>query len=320
LKIPTGIPCVIFLVLTKSRSLQTAQHPTGKGNTRKNERISAGLSALDFPLLNMKKILTIQDLSCVGKCSLTVALPILSAMGISCSVLPTAVLSTHTAFPGPHIRPLTEDILPVSEHLQRVGAEFDAILVGYLANPEQAEAVLEVMTAFDCPVILDPAMGDHGKLYSGITEERVSAMRDLSSMAKVVLPNVTEACMLAGIPYQQQTDGQVLRTLCQALCRMKTEMVVVTGVSPAEGKTGFAGLQKGEGMFSYTADRREKSLHGTGDMFSAVFAGAYVLGRDPMESAELAAAFVERVIDNTPAATPFGAEFETQLPWLWEQL
>ena len=268
----------------------------------------------------MKRILTVQDLSCVGKCSITVALPILSAMGISCSVLPTAVLSTHTAFPNPHSCPLTEDIVPIAEHLQQVGAEFDAILVGYLANPEQAEAVLEVMTAFDCPVILDPAMGDHGKLYSGITEEQVSAMRDLSSMAKVVLPNVTEACMMTGTPYQQQTDGQVLRMLAQTLCRMKTQTVVITGVSPAPGKTGFAGLQKGEGMFSYTADRREKSLHGTGDMFSAVFAGAYVLGCDPLESATLAANFVERVMDNTPAATPFGAEFETQLPWLWKQL
>jgi len=268
----------------------------------------------------MKKILVIQDLSCVGKCSTTVALPILSAMGISCSVLPTAVLSTHTAFPDPHIRPLTEDIVPIADHLQQVGAEFDAILVGYLANPEQAEAVLEVMTAFDCPVILDPAMGDHGKLYSGITEQQVSAMADLASLSEVILPNVTEACRMAGIPYQETVDGQVLRMLTQTLCRMKTQTVVITGVSPAPGKTGFAGLQKGEGMFSYTTDRREKRLHGTGDMFSAVFAGAYLLGRDPMESATLAANFVERVIDNTPEPTPFGAEFETQLPWLWQQL
>ena len=268
----------------------------------------------------MKRILVIQDLSCVGKCSITVALPVLSAMGISCSVLPTAVLSTHTAFPGPHIRSLTEDIVPVAEHLQQVGAEFDAMLVGYLANPQQAEAVLEVISAFDCPVILDPAMGDHGKLYSGITQEQASAMRDLGTMATVILPNVTEACMLNGIPYQEKTDGQVLRMLLENLCRIKTETVIITGVSPAPDQTGFVGVQKGEGMFSYTAQRREKTLHGTGDMFSAVFTGAYILGRDPMESAELAAAFVERVIDNTPEATPFGAEFESQLPWLWQQL
>ena len=116
----------------------------------------------------MKRILTIQDLSCVGRCSLTVAQPILSAMGIACSVLPTAVLSTHTAFPNPHIRSLTEDMVPICQHWQEIGAEFDAILVGYLSDPEQAEAVLEVMNSFSCPVILDPAMGDHGKLYKGM--------------------------------------------------------------------------------------------------------------------------------------------------------
>lgn len=268
----------------------------------------------------MKRILTVQDLSCAGRCSLTVALPILSAMGINCSVLPTAVLSTHTGFPTPHIRSLTEDIVPVCDHLVQVGAEFDGILVGYLSDARQAEAVLEVMSAFDCPVILDPAMGDHGKLYSGITDEHVSAMGDLASMAEVVLPNVTEACMLTGLPYQAQTDGHRLRMMLEGLCRKKTKTVVITGIAPSDRETGFVGLQSGEGMFSYRADRKDVTLHGTGDMFSAVFAGAYLLGRDPMEAGQLAAGFVERVLENTPKATPFGGEFETQLPWLWQQL
>ena len=174
----------------------------------------------------MKKILSVQDLSCMGKCSTTVALPILSAMGLSCSVLPTAVLSTHTGFPEPNIRPLTEDLVPNAMHLARQGASFDGILVGYLANPEQAEAVLEVMNIFDCPVILDPAMADHGKLYSGMTQDHVAAMRDLASMAEVVLPNLTEACMLTGLPYGEQTDGHSLRMMLQSLCRMKTQTVV----------------------------------------------------------------------------------------------
>lgn len=279
-----------------------------------------GLSAHDFPLLAMKRILTIQDLSCVGRCSLTVAQPILSAMGISCSVLPTAVLSTHTAFSNPHIRSLTEDIVPICEHLRGVGASFDGILVGYLASVEQVEAVLEVMNTFDCPVILDPAMGDNGKLYNGITEEHAEAMKDLCSMAQVVLPNVTEASLLTGQPYQVWTDGQYLRAMLESLCRRKTQTVVITGVSPSKNQTGFAGIHAEEGMFSYHTHRRGMPLHGTGDMFSAVFAGSYLLGKDPMESAELAAKFVERVLDNTPEATPFGGEFETQLPWLWQQL
>lgn len=268
----------------------------------------------------MKRILVIQDLSCVGRCSLTVAQPILSAMGINCSVLPTAVLSTHTGFPNPHIHSLTEDITPICEHLRSVGASFDGILVGYLANAEQVEAVLEVMNTFDCPVILDPAMGDHGKLYSGITEEHAEAMKDLCSMAQVILPNVTEAALLAEQPYQEWTDGQYLRLMLEGLCKRKTQTVVITGISPSRKQTGFVGIAAEEGMFSYHTQRRENTLHGTGDMFSAVFAGSYLLGHDPMESAEFAAKFVERVLDNTPKATPFGGEFETQLPWLWQQL
>ncbi len=196
----------------------------------------------------MKRILTIQDLSCVGRCSLTVAQPILSAMGICCSVLPTAVLSTHTGFPQPHIRSLTEDIGPICEHLQAVGAEFDAILVGYLSDPEQAEAVMEVMSSFDCPVILDPAMGDQGKLYRGITQEHVAAMRDLSSLAQVVLPNMTEASMLTGLPYQEQADGHYLRAMLERLCGWKTKAVLITGTAPDPEHWGLAGLDREEGM------------------------------------------------------------------------
>ena len=268
----------------------------------------------------MKRILVVQDLSCVGRCSLTVALPILSAMGVNCSALPTAVLSTHTAFPNPHIRSLTEDIVPICDHLSEVGAEFDAVLVGYLSDPEQAEAVAELISTFDCPVILDPAMGDHGKLYKGITQDHVAVLRDLAAMADVVLPNVTEACLLTGIPYQEQTDGHMLRMMLEKLCGRKAETVVITGVTPDQSKIGFVGMQREEGMFSYQTNRLSGQLHGTGDMFSAVFAGAYLQGRDPMESAQLAADFVKRVLDNTPESTPFGGEFETQLPWLWQQL
>lgn len=268
----------------------------------------------------MKHVLTIQDLSCVGRCSLTVAQPVLSAMGLTCSVLPTAVLSTHTAFPRPHCRNLTEDILPICRHWQEQGVRFDAILVGYLSDPEQAEAVLEVLSAFPCPVILDPAMGDNGKLYSGITQDHVEAMQDLSTLATVLLPNVTEAAYLTGLPYQTQTDGHYLRQMLEKLCRRNTQSVVITGISPDPAHTGFAGIQADEGLFSYRAERNTKALHGTGDLFSAVFTGAYILGKEPWEAAELAARFVERVIDATQAATPFGAEFEGQLPWLWSQL
>jgi len=269
----------------------------------------------------MKRILSIQDLSCVGKCSQTVALPILSAMGISCSVLPTAVLSTHTGFPDPAVCSLTEEMGRFSHHWQSVGAEFDGILVGYLSDPAQAEAVLEIISSFDCPVILDPAMGDGGRPYDGITPDHIEAMRDLCGLAQVLLPNVTEAALLTGLPYQAQTDGHYLRAMLERLCMgPKTQTVIITGTDSDPEHTGFAGICRGEGLFSYRADRVAKTSHGTGDMFSAVFTGAYMLGADPFEAATLAAKFVERVLEGTEKTTPFGADFEKQLPWLWGQI
>lgn len=268
----------------------------------------------------MKHILTIQDLSCVGKCSLTVAQPVLSAMGIACSVLPTAVLSTHTAFPQTYIRSLTEDMEPICRHWQQAGVQFDAVLVGYLSDPEQAEAVAQILEAFPCPMILDPVMGDHGRLYQGITHSHVEAMQDLSCLASVLLPNVTEAGLLAGLPYQQTTDGQYLRQLLERLCRRQTQAVIITGLTPSAEKTGFVGIQAEDGMFSYQTNRIPKNQHGTGDLFSAVFSGAYLLGKAPQDAAALAAAFVERVLESAPEATPFGVQFEPHLPWLWSQI
>ena len=272
----------------------------------------------------MKHVLSIQDLSCVGRCSLTVTLPVLSAMGCRCSVLPTAVLSTHTAFPNPEVISLTDRIAAMDAHWQSQGIHFDAVLTGYMADAQQAEAVLPLVQKYKAQgskIIVDPAMGDHGKLYRGITQEHVDAMRDLATLATAVLPNVTEAAMLTGLPYQAETDGHYLRMMLDRLCMgMKTETVIITGTESGAERTGFAGIQKQEGLFSYRAPRRNKQLHGTGDMFSAVFTGGYLLGKDPYEAGELAAKFVEQVLDATETVSPFGASFEKCLPWLWEQL
>ena len=147
----------------------------------------------------MMRVLSVQDLSCLGKCSLTVALPVLSAMGCAATALPTTLLSTHTAFPNPHRRSLTEDLMPICEHWKSIGAQFDTVATGYLADPQQVEAVGYVLSAFeDALHIVDPVMGDHGRLYSSITEEHVQAMAALCRRADVILPNVTEAAMLTG--------------------------------------------------------------------------------------------------------------------------
>ena len=265
------------------------------------------------------QVLSIQDLSCMGKCSLTVALPILSAMGISCSVLPTAVLSTHTGFPAPVVQPMTENLTAFADHMASVGGSFDAISTGYLSDPRQAEAVCSVLDTFEGLKIIDPAMGDHGKLYSRITAEHVEAMGELCRRGDYLLPNLTEAAFLTGMPYREQCDGAYLIEMADALCGMGARGVIITGISWDEGYTGWAGMLSGR-LFSYRARRIHRSQHGTGDMFAAVTTGALTLGKPLHLSATLGAKFVEQVLAVTPAATPFGANFEPVLPWLWEQI
>lgn len=267
----------------------------------------------------MNRVLSIQDLSCMGKCSLTVALPVLSAMGCSCTVLPTAVLSTHTAFPEPHVHSLTEDILPVAEHWHRVGGNFETISIGYLADPEQAEKVEKVLDLFSGNVVLDPVMGDHGKLYSRLTNDHVSALKKLCRRADFLLPNVTEAALLTGLPYQEQADTDYLRELSAGLFELGVKAAVITGFLWEDSQAGFFCADK-SGEFAYRAPRIPKHFHGTGDLFAAVFTGSLTIGKDVSQAAALAARFVEQVISHTPESTPYGIEFEAQLPWLWQHM
>lgn len=255
----------------------------------------------------------------MGKCSLTVALPILSAMGHSTSVLPTAVLSTHTGFPNPVVQPMTENLLPFADHMASVGGGFDAISTGYLSDPIQAEAVCEVLDKFDCLKVIDPAMGDHGKLYSRMTGAHVEAMKHLCRRGNFLLPNLTEASFLTGLPYREDGDGTYLKELCDALADFGADGIIITGVHWDAEHTGWAGLYGGR-FFSYQAEKICRSQHGTGDMFTAVTTGALTSGKPLHIAASLAAKFVEQVLSVTPASTPFGANFEPMLPWLWEQL
>ena len=262
----------------------------------------------------MKQVLSVQDLSCVGKCSLTLALPVLSAMGVSCSVLPTAVLSTHTGFSSPHVRDLTQDMHRMRSHWQQIGATFDAISVGYLSDPEQVREVALLAEAFPrAQLILDPAMGDHGKLYSRLTQDPVTAVKTLCPKAAVVIPNVTEAAFLTGLPLDTPPH-----LLADAVAALGAETVVITGVSLEPGKTGFLGKDAG-GYFRYQADVLPGVFHGTGDLFAAVLTGAWIQRNDLYTGACLAAQFVERCIrDQEPSA--FGVEFEKWLPWLWQKM
>lgn len=266
----------------------------------------------------MKQVLSVQDLSCVGKCSLTVALPVVSAMGCACSVLPTTLLSTHTGFPEPYRRSLTGDMDAVCDHWQKIGADFDAVSVGYLCDPEQAAAVARLLERFGGIRIIDPVMGDHGKLYRSITEAHVEAMRTLCRKGTVLLPNLTEAALLTGLPYWEQPTRDQCRQLLAGMEEFGAETVILTGVSRQE-ELGFVGSHKGE-EFSFFAPKVPRQCHGTGDLFAAVVTGALVLGKTPPQAATLAARFVARVIQATKEATPFGVSFEGELPFLWQEL
>lgn len=268
----------------------------------------------------MKRVLSVQDLSCLGKCSLTVALPVLSAMGCAATPLPTTLLSTHTAFPQPYRKRLTEDMEEICNHWKSIGAEFDTVTTGYLADPAQVEAVCGVLDAFpEALHIVDPVMGDHGRLYSAITQEHAQAMAALCRRADVILPNVTEAAILAGMDYRETADIGYYRELLAGLEVLGAKNVILTGVSLEEGKLGCFGKDE-QGLFSCQFEKVDRQCHGTGDLFAAVVAGAMTRGKTCREAARLAAEFTRLVVENTPVSTPFGTEFEKCLPFLWKNL
>lgn len=270
----------------------------------------------------MKHVLSIQDLSCLGRCSLTVALPVISAMGSACAVLPTAVLSTHTGFPNPHVQPLTENIAPIHAHWQQLDVRFDAVSVGYLANASQAAAVAPILRCYrekGSLIIADPAMGDHGRLYSGLKSDHVDAMKEICRSANILLPNVTEAALLTGLPYRETPEESYLQALAQGLLELGADAAIVTGFLFPNGEIGFYGLHREEGCFSFRNEYIHRRCHGTGDLFAAAFTGGMMAGLDIRHSATLAAKFVGQCVAATPDATPYGVEFESQLPYLMNE-
>lgn len=266
----------------------------------------------------MKHILSVQDLSCVGRCSLTVALPVLSAMGHQCSVLPTAVLSTHTAFPSPEVADLTDRLEGFARHWRENGVAFDMVSVGYLSDPQQAEIVDEILRQIGTAVILDPVMGDHGKLYRRITPEHIGAMKRLAARADVLLPNLTEAAALTGLPYEEHITPAYLDALLEGLLSLGAKAAVITGVHLKDGAIGFWGREQGGQTFSYQGEYIPRQFHGTGDLFAAVLAGSLLRGSTLADAAKEAADFVAACVENTQKVTPFGVEFEKQLYRLWE--
>ncbi len=269
-----------------------------------------------------KRILTIQDISCVGQCSMTVAMPILSACGHETCILPTAMLSTHTGgFGKPVVTHLTQTIEETSAHWKSAQIDFDAILVGYLGSVAAIESVSRIADELLAPggkLIVDPAMADHGKLYSGFDAAYAEAMKDLCMKAHVMIPNITEAAMMAGLPYQENYEQAYIAELLNTLGGGD---VVLTGVSYDPAETGIS-LRSGGKLSDYRHARVGKNYHGTGDMFAACFTGAWMQEKSMEEAIQIAADFTLRSIQATyeNPAHWYGVKFETVLPWLMGRL
>ena len=269
--------------------------------------------------MSYHKILTIQDISCVGQCSLTVALPILSAAGQETCILPSAVLSTHTAgVTGYTVRDLTADIPAIADHWEKEKIAFDAIYTGYLGSTEQIAYVQDIIRRLSAPgalAIVDPAMADNGRLYPAFDMAYVEAMKGLAFSADVILPNITEACFLTGMEYREQYDEAYIAELLDRLTAAGAKTIVLTGVSYREGRTGV--LVQEDGVRRYYEHRRiAKGSHGTGDVYAAAFVGALLNGKAAYDAAVIAADYTVRCIEATQGDEShwYGVKFEAELP------
>lgn len=269
-----------------------------------------------------KRVLAVHDISCIGRCSLTVALPILSAAGIETSVLPTAVLSTHTGnFEGFTFRDLTDDILPICRHWSELGIKFQSIFTGYLGSIHQMELVSKLFDDFsneNTLILVDPVMGDHGKLYQNLTPDFPQEFKKLCAKAHIITPNLTEASFMLGIPYiAEGYSKDYIEEILIKLSRLGPEKIVLTGVSFHEEQLGCATYDKATGDINFIFDKRIGGIyHGTGDVFSSALLAALMNRLSLSEAASAAVGFTAAAIRRTlrtGGETRYGVEFEAGL-------
>lgn len=277
----------------------------------------------------MKRVLSIQDISCVGKCSLTVALPIISAAGIETAILPTAVLSTHTVFNGFTFRDLTDDIPGIAEHWLEEKIKFDGISTGYLGSFRQIELVEKIFDDFSHPGMLrfvDPAMGDNGKLYPGFDEAFARKMGELCGKADIIVPNFTEAAFMLGEEYMAERDYSAddVKALLKRLCGLGSPIAAITGVSLEKGKYGVMAYDSTKDEYcEYYSEHLPYSFHGTGDVFSSACFAALMYGKTLAEALKVAVEFTIEAIRQTVAQENpiwYGVDFELAIPKLLELL
>lgn len=275
--------------------------------------------------MGYNRVLTIQDISCVGQCSLTVALPILSACGQETVILPSAVLSSHTGgFKGFTFRDLTEDIPNIQKHWMSEGIKFDAIYTGYLGSLKQISYVADILDTMgkeDAVKIVDPAMADNGKLYSNFDMTYAEEMVKLCLKADIILPNITEVCLMTGIPYKERYDETYIMNALKALRGIGMKTIVLTGVSYNDETTGVV-IYEGDDYKYYSHKKLAKGSHGTGDIFASSLTGAYLSGKSLYEAAGIAADYVLECMENTVDDNEhwYGVKFEPVLKNLIKRL
>ena len=255
-----------------------------------------------------KRVLAINDISCMGKCSLTVALPIISSVGHECVILPTALLSTHTAqgFGDFVSFNMTDQMKQIADHFERLDTRFDAIYSGYIVSPDQADYIYELVNKLadnDTLVVVDPVLGDNGRLYRGFAEKNITAIKRLCSVADVITPNLTEASLLTGI----ESDGvhmtrEGVDHLLDALSTLCKKKIVITGIEINDGEltTAVMDVERGETAL-YTRPKISGSVHGSGDVFASALTALYLDGTS-FDTA------VEKALDFTLSAIADSAE------------
>ena len=274
----------------------------------------------------MKRIITIQDVSCVGKCSLTVALPIISAAGVEAGVIPTAVLSTHTAFPKFTFCDLTDEIQKISDTFEELKIDFDAVYTGYLGSFEQLSLVEAFFDRFGdkAKIVIDPVMADNGQLYKGFTPEFARAMAKLCSKADLILPNLTEASFMLGIPYNPNYDEEYIRDVLKKLTDLGAKSAALTGVSFSEDKIGvYLYDRERDEYYSYFNEKLPAAFHGTGDIYASATVGAMMRGFSVAESLSIAVDFTLLTMKKTLADKDhrfYGVNFEEALPYYIERI
>ncbi|MBQ7133407.1 MAG: pyridoxamine kinase [Ruminococcus sp.] len=276
--------------------------------------------------MSYKRILTIQDISCVGQCSITVALPIISACAHETCILPSAVLSTHTggSFSGFTFNDLSEDFPKIKEHWLKQCISFDAIYTGYLGTAKQIDYVCDIFGSLKRDggkIIVDPAMADNGVLYTGFDDEYVEGMRYLCSKADIILPNITEACLMTETPYKESYGKEYINGLVSKLADICSGTVILTGVSYNDREVNVVIAENGE-QKNYTHRKILKSYHGTGDVFSSSFVGAFMHGLGVFDAVKIASDYTVECIENTidDEAHWYGTKFETAIPSLIRML